>query len=197
MSIELPPLPYDKQALEPYMSAETLTYHHDKHHAAYVNKLNELIAGSELEDHSLEDIIWSAKGVIFNNAAQIWNHNFFWHCLTPQGGGEPPSILLNAIMDKWGSFEAFKKQFTEQAIANFGSGWTWLVNNEQGKLSIVNTANADTPLTHAGITPILTVDVWEHAYYIDHRNARVDYLAAFWALVNWNFVQQNYVRDLS
>ncbi len=192
MAYELPALPYAQNALEPHISAETLEYHHGKHHAAYVANLNKLVAGTEYEGKSLEEIITSAdSGGIFNNAAQIWNHSFYWNCLGPNGGGAPDGDLGKAITDAFGSFDAFKEQFTASAIGNFGSGWTWLVKNPDGSIEIVNTSNAGTPLSN-GQTPLLTCDVWEHAYYIDYRNARPAYLGAFWNLVNWEFANQNF-----
>ncbi|RDE18201.1 superoxide dismutase [Fe] [Motiliproteus coralliicola] len=191
MSFELPPLPYAKDALEPHISAETLDFHHGKHHNTYVVKLNGLVPGSEYEGKSLEEIITSAPaGGVFNNAAQIWNHTFYWHCLSPNGGGEPTGAVADAINAAFGSFEDFKAKFTDSAINNFGSSWTWLVKNADGSLAIVNTSNAGCPLTE-GQTPLLTVDLWEHAYYIDYRNVRPDYMNAFWALVNWDFVAEN------
>ena len=193
MAFELPDLPYPKNALEPHISQETLEYHHGKHHNTYVTKLNGLIPGTEFEGKSLEDIIKSSSGGVFNNAAQIWNHTFYWHCLSPNGGGEPTGALGDAINAKWGSFEAFQKEFDEKAAGNFGSGWTWLVKNADGSLDIVNTSNAGTPITE-GKTPLLTVDVWEHAYYIDYRNSRPNYLAAFWKLVNWEFAAENFSK---
>jgi Fe-Mn family superoxide dismutase len=187
---ELPELPYAKNALEPHISEETLEYHYGKHHATYVNKLNTLVGGTEFESMSLEDIINKASGGIFNNAAQVWNHTFYWNCLSPNGGGEPEGELATAIEKAFNSFDEFKKQFTESAIGNFGSGWTWLVKNADGQLEIVNTGNAGNPMTD-GKKPLLTCDVWEHAYYIDYRNARPSYLDAFWNLVNWKFVSAN------
>lgn len=192
MSFELPALPYAKNALEPHISQETLEYHHDKHHQTYVTKLNGLVPGSEFEGKSLEEIIKSAPaGGVFNNAAQVWNHTFYWNCLAPNAGGEPTGAIADAIKAKWGSFEEFQKDFDAKAAGNFGSGWTWLVKNASGELEIVNTSNAGNPLTD-GATPLLTVDVWEHAYYIDYRNSRPNYLKAFWALVNWEFVNKNF-----
>lgn len=190
MSFELPALPYDKDALAPHISAETLEYHYGKHHQTYVTNLNNLIKGSPFEGKTLEEIVTGSDGGIFNNAAQVWNHTFYWHCLAPNAGGEPTGDVLAAISHAFGSVEAFKKQFTEAAIKNFGSGWTWLVKKSDGSLAIVSTSNAGTPLT-TGAKPLLTVDVWEHAYYIDYRNARPVYLDHFWALVNWEFVAQN------
>ena len=192
MSFELPALPYAKDALEPHMSVETLEYHHGKHHNTYVVKLNGLVPGSEYENKSLEEIIASAPaGPVFNNAAQIWNHTFFWHSLSPNGGGEPTGALADAINAKWGSFAEFQAAFEDKAVNNFGSSWTWLVKNADGSLEIVNTSNAATPMTN-GQTAIITVDLWEHAYYIDYRNVRPDYLKGFWALANWEFAAANF-----
>ncbi|AVQ86118.1 MULTISPECIES: superoxide dismutase [Fe] [Plesiomonas] len=190
MSFELPALPYAKNALEPHLSAETLEYHYGKHHNTYVVNLNNLVPGTEFEGKSLEDIVKTSSGPIFNNAAQVWNHTFYWNCLAPQAGGEPTGALADAINQAFGSFDAFKTQFNDAAVKNFGSGWTWLVKKADGSLAIVNTSNAGCPLTE-GHTPLLTVDVWEHAYYIDYRNVRPNYLNGFWALVNWNFVAKN------
>ncbi len=191
MAFQLPALPYEKNALEPHISQETLEYHYGKHHNTYVVKLNGLVEGTELESKSLEEIIKTSTGGVFNNAAQIWNHTFYWHCLSPNGGGEPTGDVADAIAKSFGSFEEFKAKFTDSAINNFGSSWTWLVKKADGSLDIVNTSNAGTPLTEQGVTPLLTVDLWEHAYYIDFRNLRPDYMNAFWALVNWEFVAQN------
>ena len=190
MSFELPALPYEKNALEPHISAETLEYHYGKHHNTYVVILNNLIKGTEFEGKSLEEIIKTSTGGIFNNAAQVWNHTFYWHCLSPKGGNAPTGAVADAINKAFGSFEAFKEELTKSAVGNFGSGWTWLVKKADGSLAIVNTSNAATPLT-SGDKPLLTVDVWEHAYYIDYRNARPKYLENFWALVNWEFVAKN------
>jgi len=192
MSFTLPELPYAKDALAPHISAETIEFHYGKHHQTYVDKLNGLVDGTELESQSLEDIVKSSEGDVFNNAAQVWNHTFYWNCLSPNGGGSPTGPVADAINAAFGSFEAFKEQFTNSAINNFGSGWTWLVKKADGSVAIVNTSNAATPLTDASVTPILTVDVWEHAYYVDYRNARPKYMDAFWALVNWDFVNQNF-----
>lgn len=187
MEHTLPDLPYEKNALEPHISAETLDYHHDKHHATYVTNLNNLIKGTEFEDKSLEEIVASAPaGGIFNNAAQVWNHTFYFNCMGPNAGGEPTGAVADAINAKFGSFADFKQAFTTSAATNFGSGWTWLVMKD-GELEIVNTSNAGCPLTD-GVKPLLTVDVWEHAYYIDKRNARPAYLESWWNLVNWDFV---------
>ncbi len=191
MQHELPPLPYEKNALEPHISPETLDYHYGKHHQTYVTNLNKLIVGTEFEDKALEDIITSASGGIFNNAAQVWNHTFYWNCLSPSGGGEPSGAVAEAINAAFGSFDDFKEKFSTSAATNFGSGWTWLVKNQDGGLAVVNTSNAGTPMTE-GLTALLTCDVWEHAYYIDYRNARPKYVEAFWNLVNWNFVSENF-----
>lgn len=187
MEHALPALPYAMDALAPHISKETLEYHYGKHHQAYVTNLNNLIKGTEFESAGLEDIVRKSSGGIFNNAAQVWNHTFYWHCLSPKGGGAPSGALAQAIAAKWGSFDAFKEAFTKSAIGNFGSGWTWLVKKADGSLDIVNTSNAATPLTTAD-KPLMTCDVWEHAYYVDYRNRRPDYLGAFWSLVNWEFV---------
>ena len=191
MAFTLPPLPYEMDALEPHISKETLEYHYGKHHQTYVTKLNELIAGTEFESASLEEIIRKSSGGVFNNSAQVWNHTFYWNCLSPNGGGEPAGAVAEAINAKWGGFEQFKEEFNKQAAANFGSGWTWLVKKTDGSVDIVNTSNAQTPLTTDDV-PLLTCDVWEHAYYIDYRNARPKYVEAFWNLVNWDFVSANF-----
>lgn len=191
MAFELPALPYAKNALAPHISEETLDYHYGKHHNAYVVNLNGLIDGGEFADASLEDIIRKSSGPVFNNAAQVWNHTFYWNCLNPNGGGEPTGALADAINAKFGSFDEFKKAFTADCIGNFGSGWTWLVKNASGELEIMKTSNAGCPLTEQGVTPLMTCDVWEHAYYIDYRNARPAYVDAFWNLVNWDFVAAN------
>ena len=188
---ELPKLPYAENALEPHISAETIQYHYGKHHATYVDKLNGLIPDTEFESSTLEEIIMKAGGGIFNNAAQVWNHTFYWNCLSPKGGGTPSGDLADAINKTFGSFDAFKEEFSSSAANNFGSGWTWLVKNADGGIEILNTSNAANPMTD-GKQPLLTCDVWEHAYYIDYRNARPKYVAAFWSLVNWDFVSQNF-----
>lgn len=182
----LPPLPYAKDALAPYISAETLEYHYGKHHQAYVDNLNKLVAGTDLDQLPLEQIVQRAQGPIFNNAAQVWNHTFYWNCLRPKGGGEPTGKLAEAINQAFGSFANFKQQFTQAAVGLFGSGWAWLVKKRDGSLAIVQTGNAGNPMT-TGETPVLTCDVWEHAYYIDYRNARAKYVENFWNLVNWDF----------
>ena len=191
MAFELPALPYAINALEPHISQETLEYHHGKHHNTYVVNLNNLVPGTEFEGKSLEEIIKTSSAGIFNNAAQIWNHTFYWHCLSPNGGGEPTGDLAAAINKAFGSFAEFKDAFTKSAIGNFGSSWTWLVKRADGSLAIVNTSNAGCPLTEAGTTPLLTVDLWEHAYYIDFRNLRPKYMETFWTLVNWEFAAKN------
>lgn len=191
MAFELPALPYEKNALEPHISAETLEYHYGKHHQTYVNKLNELTEGTDDAKKSLEEIINASSGGLFNQAAQVWNHTFYWHCLSPNGGGEPTGALADAINAKFGSFDEFKKTFNANAAGNFGSGWTWLIKTADGGVDIVNTSNADTPIAH-GQTPIMTIDVWEHAYYIDYRNARPKYLENVWNVLNWDFVAQNF-----
>ena len=190
MEHKLPELPYAKNALAPHISAETLEYHYGKHHATYVANLNKLIAGTEFVELSLEDIVKKASGGIFNNAAQVWNHSFYWNCLSPKGGGEPSGALADTIVKNFTSFVLFKEKLTNAAITQFGSGWAWLVKNPDGSLSIEQTSNAGTPLKE-GKKPLLTVDVWEHAYYIDYRNARPAYLEAFWKLVNWEFASEN------
>ncbi|MDY0882706.1 superoxide dismutase [Dongia soli] len=187
----LPELPYALDALQPHISKETLEYHYGKHHQTYVTNLNNLIKGTEFENASLEDTIKKSSGGIFNNAAQVWNHTFYWHCLSPKGGGQPSGALADAINKKWGSFDTFKAEFTKVAVGTFGSGWAWLVKKSDGSLDFASTSNAQTPLTTAD-KPLLTCDVWEHAYYIDYRNKRPDYVGAFWNLVNWDFVAKNF-----
>ena len=191
MTHELPALPYAMDALAPTLSQETLEYHYGKHHQAYVTNLNNLIPGTEFESMSLEDIVMKSSGGIFNNAAQVWNHTFYWNCLSPNGGGAPSGALAAAIDAKFGSFEEFKKQFNQAGATNFGSGWTWLVKNADGSLEIFNTSNAGTPMT-SGKKALLTLDVWEHAYYIDYRNLRPKYLETMWNIVNWDFVAANF-----
>ena len=191
MTHELPPLPYAIDALAPHISKETLEYHHGKHHKTYVDNLNKLIPGTEFENLSLEDIVRKSTGGVFNNAAQIWNHTFYWNCLAPNAGGKPTGALAAAIDQAFGSFDAFKEKFSQTTIGTFGSGWGWLVKNAAGGLEVVSTSNAGCPLT-AGQTPLLTCDVWEHAYYIDYRNLRAKYVETFWNLVNWDFVARNF-----
>ena len=191
MEHKLPELPYAKDALAPHISAETLEFHYGKHHATYVTNLNKLIVGTEFANLPLEEIVKRASGGIFNNAAQVWNHTFYWNCLAPKAGGEPTGALAEAINLGFGSFAAFKEKFTATAVGTFGSGWAWLVKNPDGSLGLESTSNAANPLT-AGKKPLLTCDVWEHAYYIDYRNARPKYVEAFWNLVNWKFVEANF-----
>ena len=191
MAFELPALPYEQNALEPHISAETLDFHHGKHHNAYVVNLNNMVPGTEFEGKSLEDIIKTSSGGVFNNAAQVWNHTFYWNCLSPNGGGEPTGALADAINAALGSFGAFKQEFTKTAIGTFASGWPWLVKKPDGTLALSSTIGAGCPLTTAD-KALLTCDVWEHAYYIDYRNARPKYVEAFWNLVNWDFVAANF-----
>lgn len=198
MAFELPPLPYSKDALVPHMSVETLEYHYGKHHKTYVDNLNKLLPGTEFEPQlksgDLETVVKKSSGPIFNNAAQVWNHTFFWNCLAPKAGGEPTGAVADAIKRDFGSFAAFKEKFTDVSVKHFASGWGWLIKNKNtGKLECVSTANAATPLTE-GHTPLLTCDVWEHAYYIDYRNRRADFLGAFWNLVNWDFVNKQLAK---
>lgn len=190
MAITLPELPYSKDALAPHISAQTLEFHYGKHHAGYVTKLNAAIEGTDLANKSLEEIVKSSEGGVFNNAAQVWNHTFYWNSLSPNGGGAPSGAVADAINKAFGSFDKFKEEFSNAAATQFGSGWAWLVQNSSGDLEIVKTGNAGCPLTH-GHTPILTIDVWEHAYYLDYQNKRPDYIAAFWNLVNWDFANSN------
>ncbi|PPC91923.1 MAG: superoxide dismutase [Fe] [Methylobacter sp.] len=191
MAFELPALPYAKNALAPHISEETLEYHYGKHHQTYVTNLNNLVPGTEFEGLSLEEIVMKSSGGIFNNAAQVWNHTFYWNSLSPNGGGQPTGAFADALYAKFGSFAAFREEFTKTAITTFGSGWAWLVKDADGSLALVSSSNAATPLT-SGQTPLLTCDVWEHAYYIDYRNARPAYLEAFWNLVNWEFAAKNF-----
>jgi len=190
MAIELPALPYDRTALEPYISGETLDYHYGKHHKAYVDNLNKLIAGTEFEGMALVDIVRKSQGGVFNNAAQVWNHTFYWNCMKPNGGGEPSGKLAEGINKAFGSFDAFKEEFAKTAVGTFGSGWAWLVQRKDGALALASTSNAATPLT-GDDTPLLTCDVWEHAYYLDYQNQRPMYVTQFWNVVNWDFVAGN------
>jgi len=190
MAFELPALPFAQDALAPHISTQTLEYHYGKHHNTYVTNLNKLVEGTEFANATLEEIIKQSSGGIFNNAAQVWNHTFYWNCLSPNGGDEPTGELAAAINSAFGSFADFKAAFTTSAVTNFGSGWTWVVKNSAGALEIVNTSNAGNPLTD-GLTPVMTCDVWEHAYYIDYRNSRPNYMEAFWSLVNWEFIASN------
>jgi Fe-Mn family superoxide dismutase len=191
MEHKLPELPYAKNALEPHISAETLEYHHGKHHQTYVTNLNNLIKDTEFENSTLEEIVMKSSGGIFNNAAQVWNHSFYWNCMKPNGGGEPTGALAEAINKKFGSFAAFKDEFSKLAVGTFGSGWGWLVKNPDGSVELMSTSNAATPMT-SGKKALLTCDVWEHAYYIDYRNLRAKYVENFWNLVNWDFVARNF-----
>ena len=191
MAIELPPLPYERSALAPHISEETLDYHYGKHHKAYVDNLTKQIEGTDFADMNLEDIVRKATGGMFNNAAQTWNHTFYWNSMSPNGGGEPTGKLADAINKAFGSVGKFKEEFAKMGATNFGSGWTWLVKKADGSVDIVNTSNAATPLTGTD-KPLLTCDVWEHAYYIDYRNKRPDYVGAFWNLVNWEFAGKNF-----
>ncbi len=192
MEIKLPKLPYSPDALEPYISQKTIDFHYGKHHQTYVNKLNELKKGSALENLSLEEIIHKSEGAVFNNAAQVWNHTFYWNCLSPEGGGKPEGDILAAIESRYGSFEQFKGDFSQAAATLFGSGWAWLVKKPDGTLDIVQKSNAENPLRD-GNTPLLTCDVWEHAYYLDYQNRRPEYIDAFWKIVNWEMVQKRFL----
>ena len=194
MSFNLPPLPYAIDALEPHISSETLDFHHSKHHSGYISKLNSLIEGTDLAESSLQDIVKTSSGGIFNNAAQAFNHDFYWKSLSPNGGGLPVGAINDAIIASFGSFEEFQAKFNDSALNNFASSWTWLIQNADGSLSVINTANAGTPITEEGVTALLTLDLWEHAYYLDYRNNRSKYLAGFWALVNWAFANENLAK---
>lgn len=194
MSFNLSPLPYASDALEPHISAQTLEFHHGKHHNGYIAKLNALIEGTDLADKTLQEIVKTSSGGIFNNAAQVFNHDFYWHSLSPNGGGLPAGAINDAINASFGSFEEFQGKFNDCALNNFASCWTWLVKNADGSLDVINTANAGTPITEEGFTPLLTLDLWEHAYYLDYRNVRTDYLQGFWALVNWEFANENLAK---
>ena len=193
MKHELPALPFAQDSLAPVISSETLDYHYGKHHNAYVTNLNNLVPGTEFENSSLEEIIMKASGGVFNNAAQVWNHTFYWNCLSPNGGGAPSGDLGAAIDAAFGSFDNFKTEFSKAAATNFGSGWTWLVKNADGSIAIASTSNAGTPMTN-GQTALLTVDVWEHAYYVDYRNARPKYLEEIWKIFNWDFVAEQFAK---
>jgi Fe-Mn family superoxide dismutase len=189
MAFTLPELPYSKDALAPHISERTLSFHYGKHHQAYVTKLNAAIEGTDLADKSLEELVKTQKGGVFNNAAQVWNHTFYWNSMSPSGGGEPKGAIADAIKQSFGSFDAFKEKFSTSAAGHFGSGWAWLVM-DAGKLAIVDTHDAGNPITE-GKKPVLTCDVWEHAYYLDYQNARPDYIKAWWNLVNWDFANKN------
>ena len=192
MAIELPKLPYDMDKLQPHVSKETLEFHYGKHHKAYVDKLNAALPGSKYEKMSLDEMVTASVGEpkVFNNAAQTWNHTFYWNCLTPNGGGEPKGAIGDAIKKSFGNFSDFNKKFSELAVTLFGSGWAWLVKKKDGSIDLMPTKDAGNPMTD-GHKPLLTCDVWEHAYYIDYRNARPKYVEAFWKLVNWDFVEKN------
>lgn len=194
MSFNLPPLPYATDALAPHISAETLEFHHGKHHNGYISTLNNLIEGTDLADKSLAEIVKTSSGGIFNNAAQAFNHDFYWQSLSPEGGGSPVGAISQAIVSSFGSFAEFQAKFNDCALNNFASSWTWLVKHADGSLNVINTANAATPITEEGVTPLLVLDLWEHAYYLDYRNVRGDYLQAFWALVNWQFANENLAK---
>ena len=191
MAFELPSLPYQMDALEPFISKQTLEFHYGKHHQTYVNNLNKLVPGTEFENATLEDIIQKAEGGIFNNAAQVWNHTFYWNCLSPNGGEAPSGDFAKAIDENFGSFEAFKEKFSAASVTLFGSGWAWLVKNPEGKLEIIQESNAGNPL-RKGYTPLLTCDVWEHAYYLDKQNRRPAYVDDFWKIVDWKAVENRY-----
>jgi Fe-Mn family superoxide dismutase len=191
MEHTLPQLPYALDALSPFISKETLEFHYGKHHQTYVTNLNNLIKGTEFENASLEEIVKKSSGGVFNNAAQVWNHTFYWNSMKPNGGGTPTGALADAINAKWGSFDKFKEEFTKCAVGTFGSGWAWLVKKADGTLDLVSTSNAATPVT-TDVTPLMTCDVWEHAYYIDTRNARPKYVENFWNVVNWDFASNNF-----
>lgn len=191
MTFELSPLPFAADALEPIISAKTLSFHHGKHHQAYVNNLNNLIKSTKFElGYTLEQIVMESEGAIFNNASQVWNHDFYWNCLTKKSS-EPDNFLMSRIESDFGSFENFKSQFSEASVKLFGSGWTWLVKDSEGKLSIIQTSNAANPMTD-GYTPLLTCDVWEHAYYLDYQNRRPDYIKSFWDIVDWKKVSARF-----
>lgn len=190
MAIKLPSLPYAMDALAPHISARTLEFHYGKHHNTYVTNLNKLITDTKWANAVLEDIVKQSEGGVFNNAAQVWNHTFYWNCLSPKGGGEPRDKTAAALAKSFTSLAEFKTQFTQKAVTLFGSGWAWLVKDSAGHLHIVQTSNAGTPLTDTGMTPLLTCDVWEHAYYLDYQNARPQYLEAFWQLVDWDKVEE-------
>ncbi|NLJ82568.1 MAG: superoxide dismutase [Bacteroidales bacterium] len=193
MTIELPKLPYEHNALEPIISQKTIEFHYGKHHQAYVNNLNNLIKGTDLEKKDLVEIIKTSEGGVFNNAAQVWNHTFYFYQFIPGGKGQPSEDFLNAIEKQWGSLEDFKKEFNTASATLFGSGWAWLVKNKEGKLEITKESNAGTPLTK-GLRPILTFDVWEHAYYIDYQNRRPDYLNALWSIINWDEINKRFAE---
>jgi Fe-Mn family superoxide dismutase len=191
MRFELPKLAWEANALEPVISSRTIEFHYGKHHQAYVNNLNSLIEGTDFENMGLEEIIRKSEGAIFNNAAQVWNHTFYFNCFTPGGNGLPSEDLLDAIHENWESFDRFKKEFSAAAVSVFGSGWAWLVKDKEGNLSIVKESNAGTPVVK-GLEPLLVFDVWEHAYYLDYQNRRADYVEALWNIVDWEAVSSRY-----
>jgi Fe-Mn family superoxide dismutase len=191
MKFTLPELPYAANALEPVISQKTIEFHYGKHHQAYVNNLNNLIVGTNFEDADLETIIKESDGGIFNNAAQVWNHTFYFNQFSPKGGGAPKGKLADAINEKWGSFDNFKTEFNNAAVTTFGSGWAWLVKNKEGKLEIVKESNAGNPMTK-GLSPVLTFDVWEHAYYLDYQNRRPDHVNTLWGIIDWNVVESRF-----
>lgn len=192
MKHELPPLPYAADALEPHISAETLEYHHGRHHRKYVDKLNELIQGTGFEESSLDDIVSRAgDGALYDNAAQVWNHTFYWHCMSPDGGGEPQGPLAEAINASFGSYEGFQQEFEEAAKGLFGSGWVWLVKTTSETLAIQATKDAENPIRHGRVV-LMTCDLWEHAFYIDYRNDKGAYMSAFWSVINWDFVAERF-----
>jgi len=192
MPIELPPLPFPKNSLAPHISEETIDFHYGKHHAGYVTKLNGLIQGTNFANSDLTEIVLNSEGAIYNNAAQIWNHTFYWNSLSPNGGGAPNGPIAEAIHSTFGSFENFREQFNTVAGGHFGSGWAWLIKNNQGQLEILGSHDAGNPLRMGAGVPILTCDVWEHAYYIDYRNNRLSYLNSWWNIVNWDFANANF-----
>lgn len=200
MAFELPPLPYDKTALEPHLTSETFDYHYGKHHKAYVDKTNAAIEGTAHADKSLTEIIKASNGSdqgLFNNSAQVWNHMFYWHSMSPDGGGSPSGALAEKIDSAFGSFDKFKEEWKNKGTGNFGSGWTWLVQKSGGALAIVNTDDADTPIVHDGMKPLLTMDVWEHAYYLDRQNDRGAYIDHFFKVANWDYAASNLDKDVS
>lgn len=188
---KLPELPFAQDALEPHISKTTIEFHYGKHHQTYVDNLNKLIVGTEFENSDLEYIVMNANGGIFNNAAQVWNHTFYWNCLSPKSTLKPEGKLMEAIVEEFGGFEQFKEKFTNSAVTLFGSGWVWLVKNQEGKLEIIQTSNAENPMRQ-GKKPILVCDVWEHAYYLDKQNRRPAYLESFWQIIDWKKVEERY-----
>ena len=196
MNFILPDLPYRPNALEPAISQQTIEYHYGKHLQTYINNLNKLIEGTEWENAELAEIVRTSEGAVFNNAAQVWNHTFYFETFSPEGGGEPVGALRSAILTRWGSFSAFKEEMNKAALGLFGSGWVWLVSDRKGHVSIMSESNAGNPLTK-GYIPLLTFDVWEHAYYIDYRNQRADHLMHIWGIIDWKLIEQRYVNRLN